>query len=453
MLERVKQFILTNDLLSGKYNTILAAVSGGIDSCVLLDILYRLGTELKFKLVVIHFNHRVRGRASQVDEHFVKKLARSYGLKIITGTADSIPKRKNETELRELRIKFFQQMLQKNPRAILATGHSSTDQVETFLMRLAKGSRLRGLLGIKPRAGRLIHPMLKASRNDIIRYAKEWKLKFREDRTNYDTKIIRNRIRHKIIPCLQKNLSPDIEQALARSITDLTEHYKIYQQVLAEAIGRHTKNVKGVILLDRQGYLQYSIALRRGLLEYCISKVYPLNYNVSDQGFEQWDKFIQQAGSGRKKSFQHQEIALAEREYIHFGNKSSARPAHQFKLPLDGKAVLDDLGSLYFSRVSAAEVKFSPDRKIEFIDGACSGNDLQVRFWKRGDSFRPLGMHQVKKLSDFFIDLKLNRNAKQQVPLVCRGADIIWVAGYRLDDRYKITQKTKKYYRLELKTR
>jgi len=167
------------------------------------------------------------------------------------------------------------------------------------------------------------------------------------------------------------------------------------------------------------------------------------------------DKFILQARStGRIKSFQHCEIALAEREYIHFGN-ITGKPGgrRHVNLSLGGKAVLADLGSLYFTRVSAAKIKFSPDRKIEFIDGACSGSELQVRFWKRGDSFRPLGMQQDKKLSDFFIDLKLNRNVKRQVPLVCRGNDIIWVAGYRLDDRYKITKMTKKYYRLELKTK
>ncbi len=452
MLERVKQFILSNHLLSGKDDTILAAVSGGIDSCVLLDILYRLKTELKFKLVVIHFNHRVRGKASQVDEYFVKKLALSYGLKIITGTANKVPQRKNETNLRELRIKFFQRLLQKNPQAVLATGHTSTDQVETFIMRLAKGSRLRGLLGIKPRAGRLIHPLLKESRDSIIQYAKQRELKFREDRSNYDLKIPRNLIRHKIIPCLKKNLGETIEQSIARSITDLTEQYQIYQQALNEVIDRSTRNVKGVTLLHRQDYLQYSSPLRRGLLEYCISKVYPLNYNVSDQGFEQWDKFILKAQCGRKKSFQHQEIALAEREYIHFGNIPS-RSERQFRLPLGGKVVLDARRSLYFTRISAAEVKFSPDRKIEFIDGTRSGTDLQVRYWRRGDSFHPLGMQQDKKLSDFFIDLKLSRNVKQQIPLVCRGDDIIWIAGYRLDDRYKITKMTKKHYRLELKTK
>jgi tRNA(Ile)-lysidine synthase len=450
MLEHVKQFILTNDLLSGEYDTILAAVSGGIDSCVLLDILDRLSSDLKFKLVVIHFNHRIRGRASQLDLQFVKKLARSYGLKIVTGTAPKIPVQKNETALRELRIGFYQRLLQKNPRAVLATGHTSTDQVETFIMRLAKGSRLRGLLGIKPRSGRLIHPLLKVSRAEINRYAGQRKLKFREDRTNYDIKILRNRIRHKIIPYLQKYLGKSIEQALARSIADLTEHYQIYQQVLAEAIDRHTKNVKGVLLLHRQGYLQCRAALRRGLLEYCISKVYPLNYIVSDQGFEQWDEFILRAGRGRKKTFQNREIALAEREYIHFG-KITGKAAGCHRLNLGEKAVLGDLGSLYFNRVSAAAVRFGTNRKIEFIDGACSGSELQVRFWKRGDSFRPLGMQQDKKLSDFFIDLKLNRNEKQRVPLVCRGADIIWVVGYRLDDRYKITGMTKKYYRLELK--
>lgn len=450
MLKRVRQFILSNHLLGGKYHTVLAAVSGGIDSCVLLDLLYRLKTELKFNLMVIHFNHRARGQASRGDQHFVKNLARKYGLQIITGAADRVPRRKNETSLRELRIKFFHQALQKNPGAVLATGHTGTDQVETFIMRLAQGSHLRGLLGIKPLSGRAIHPLLGETRSTIKQYARQRELMFREDRTNKDTTILRNRIRHKIIPGLKKNLGNNVERLITRTIADLTEHYHIYEQIRNDVIKRCTRNAKGVILLNRQKYLQYRSPLRRALLEYCISKVYPLNYNVSDQSLKQWDEFVRAAQSGKKQSFKQHEIALAQRKYIHFGEVSGI-PVRRFKLPLGGKAVLDKKRSLYFTRVSSAEVEFTPDRKKEYVDGTRCGSELQVRFWRRGDSFRPLGMQQEKKLSDFFIDLKLDRSLKQRIPLVCRSNEIIWVAGYRLDDRYKITERTKRYYRLELK--
>jgi tRNA(Ile)-lysidine synthase len=450
MFERVKQFILSNHLLSGKYNTILVAVSGGIDSCVLLDIFSRLERELKFTLVVIHFNHRIRGNASQADEKFVKTLAQKYGYRIITGRIGKVPVRRNETSLREHRFKFYHGLLQENPRALLATGHTFSDQVETFIMRLANGSRLRGLLGIKPRAGRLIHPLLQESRDDIEHYAKQRKLSFREDQTNYDTEILRNRIRHRIVPYLKKNLSPDIEQAIAKSMADLTGQYQIYEQALKQVISRHTKKENGAVLLHRWHYLQCATTLRRGLLEYCISEVYHLNYVVSDQSLQQWDKFIRTAQCGKRKSFHQREIALAERVYIHFG-KPGREYRHHLKLHLGNRVVLDNKESIHFSRISGPQVNFTANRNVEFVDGAVSGDTLQVRFWKRGDRFRPLGMKQDKKLSDFFIDLKLSRDVKQRIPLVCRNDEIIWIGGYRLDDRYKVTKTTKKYYKLELK--
>jgi len=294
--------------------------------------------------------------------------------------------------------------------------------------------------------------MLRESRSSIVQYARERDLVFREDVTNYHTDILRNRIRHLVIPYLKKNLTPTIEQAIYRSLTDLNDQYQVFDQMLHQTIRRCTKKTENAVLLNRRLYLLCTNALRRGLLEYCISEVYPLNWVVSDRSLEQWDTFIQKAQSGKKKLFNHHEIALAEREYIYFGGLQLKFKSHG-DLLLGDKTVLNKKESIHFSRVSKKELNFTANPNVEFIDGSKSGDKLLVRYWRRGDRFRPLGMTQDKKLSDFFIDLKLNRDLKQRIPLVCRENAIVWIGGYRLDDRFKVTESTKKFYRLELKTK
>jgi len=150
MIERVKQFIRYNNLIPPKKSHIYIAVSGGVDSCVLLDILNDLKSELDIDLSVLHFNHQVRGRFSLEDEYFVQKLAKSYGIPIQVGRMGKVRESSSETFLRERRLHFFTGILDKHPGSLLATGHNLNDNVETFIMRLVRGSRTRGLLGIRP---------------------------------------------------------------------------------------------------------------------------------------------------------------------------------------------------------------------------------------------------------------------------------------------------------------
>jgi tRNA(Ile)-lysidine synthase len=450
MIEQVKQFIITNNLITPTTRTVLAAVSGGIDSCVLLDMLFRLRKALGYDLNVVHFNHKVRGESSYQDEEFVKEIAKKYGLPIHVGRLRGKPNKMSETLLREERLKFYHRILAKAPQAIIATGHNLDDNVETFLMRLAKGSRVKGLLAIRPVQGAIIHPILNLPRSDIDKYAKLHGIKYREDITNQDTTILRNRIRHEILPYLRKNLNKNISQNLVKTIQDLANFYEIYEYRLKEAITQSTRTAKNGIHLNRKRYQQYKTAIRRGLIEYCISVVYPLNYNVSDNNLTMWDDFVQQAQPGKRRLFFDQGMALAERNHIIFGKIPEERK-HTYRLKLGSTLQIEPKYQIGFNKISAKDVKFSSNRNIEYIDGSKSGDNLMVRFWRKGDRFKPLGMGNRRKLSDFFIDLKLSTPLKKEIPIICQGDQIIWIAGYRLDDRFKISEQTKKFYKLELK--
>jgi tRNA(Ile)-lysidine synthase len=450
MIEEIAQFIQNEQLIPQKNAKIFAAVSGGVDSVVLLDVLFRLRSRFLFNLEILHYNHQVRGQSSDKDQRFVENLAQTYNIKIHLGNLDYFSKKVTETYLREKRYQFFKKFLKKGKLVLIATGHHRDDTIETFVMRLAKGSRLKGLLSILPRRGSYIKPLLRQDKQSIIKYAREHDLEFRQDDSNFDNRIIRNKIRNEIIPYLQRELNREIKENIEKIIDDLSDHYRLYEEALQQAIKYAVKKSKSHLLLNRKRYNENNPLLRRGLLEYCISCAYPLNYSLSKRNFTNWDSFIHEASSGKRYIYMEKGTALAERTDILFGEMPMERNEH-YQLSPENDVHLENRLRICMCRVPAEEVQYSENPYIEYVDGDKSGAELIVRFWQKGDVFRPLGMAHRRKLSDFFIDLKLNIRAKKETPLVCKDDKIIWIAGYRLDDQFKITPTTGIFYKLELK--
>jgi tRNA(Ile)-lysidine synthase len=450
MIEKTKQFIQIHRLINNETKHIFVAVSGGIDSCVLLNILHTLKNDLGYNLSVIHFNHHTRGKESDQDQVFVEQLAAKYNLDIRIGSYTSSSRKISETALREARYKFFNRVLSRRKNAVVATGHNRDDSIETFLMRLAKGSGLRGLLSIRPQRKGFIRPLLSCSREEIAAYAVKNNLAFRSDRSNQDQSIQRNYIRHTVLPFLRKHLDTNLDDNLEKTINDLNFYHALYEEKLKEAIISSTKKTRAGMSLNRNRYQYFNPAVRRGLIEYCISSIYPLNYKVSDRNFRIWEQFIITAQAGKKHAFLDIGTAVAERHQIIFGDLPRNRE-DEYLLSLGKSVTLDQGYTLSLNKIKAEEVTFSRNHLVEFIDGEKSGKQLMVRFWKKGDRFKPLGMKNRRKLSDFFIDIKLSTRLKKEVPIVCKLDKIVWIAGYRLDENFKVTEKTNLFYKLEMK--
>jgi tRNA(Ile)-lysidine synthase len=450
MIEKVKQFIHANRLITAQTKHVFVAISGGVDSVVMLHIFHLLRSEWDYHLHIVHYNHRTRGKASDADERFVEKLAKQYKIDIKIGILPLTVNKITETALREERYKFFGRILSRFKNAVIATGHNRNDNIETFIMRLAKGSRVKGLLAIRPQRSGFIRPLLSVSRKEIENFASTHHLKYRIDKTNQDVTIPRNAIRHKIIPYLKDNLNSQLDDNLDKVIDDLHLYHAIYEDKLNEAIISSIKRSKSGISLNRKRYQYFNKAIRRGLIEYCISNNYQLNYIVSDKNFLIWDKFITEAQAGKRQSFFENGSAIAERNLIVFGRVSAIRE-ERYHLSLGSRITVDDKYEISLNKIKAEHVSFENDRNTEFVDGDRCGSRLVVRFWQKGDRFKPLGMRNHRKLSDFFIDLKLSTALKREIPIVCDQDQIIWIAGYRLDDQYKVTKRTKLFYKLELK--
>ena len=449
MIEKVKKFILTNQLFSSQTKHVFAAVSGGVDSVVMLHLLHHLASEWGYQLHIIHYNHRTRGKDSDADEKFVERLAEKYKIDIKIGTLPLSINKMTETALREERYKFFVKILSRYKNTIIATGHNRDDNIETFIMRLAKGSRLNGLLAIKPRRNEFVRPLLTVSRLEIESYASEYGLTYRIDKSNQDISILRNAIRHKIIPFLKEHLNDNLDENIVKVIEDLSLYHCIYEEKLKEAVVSSVKRLKANISLNRKRYLHFNKAIRRGLIECCISSLYPLNYKVSDKNFYIWDDFIENAQAGKKRSFFDNGMAIAERNLIVFGHLPEISE-EIYHLSVNESIRVDDRFTISLNKIRFEDVTFENDRNTEIVDGEKCGREIVVRFWKKGDHFNPLGMKNRRKLSDFFIDLKLSTASKRAIPIVCNHDQIIWVAGLRLDDRFKVTENTKVFFKFKL---
>ncbi|MFC2089099.1 tRNA lysidine(34) synthetase TilS, partial [Calditrichota bacterium] len=311
MIDKVRNFIVSNNLIPSGNNKLYAAVSGGIDSCVLLHILYSLREEFGYELKIAHFNHKTRGTENLKDAEFVSGLAKNYNLPIKIGQYSGVLVKKSEGFLREQRYKFFNSVLKENRNTLIATAHNSDDNVETFLMRLARGSRLKGLIGITPRRGSFIRPLLSIDRKQIEYYAKENDILFREDSTNKDNSITRNLVRNKLIPAIEESFGNNLKKNVLKIMDDLTLHYVLYTEQLQQAIKQTIKSSKYGLTLNRNSYQDYNVPVRRGLIEYCISSVQPLNYGISNKSFVLWDEFVLTASPGKKNNIFEAGYALA----------------------------------------------------------------------------------------------------------------------------------------------
>jgi tRNA(Ile)-lysidine synthase len=448
MIDKVKQFIIKHNLIPSSVSEVIAAVSGGIDSCVLLDILFRLQSNFKYKLKIVHFNHKVRAKASDDDEQFVLALAKKYGIDIEHAQFASTSCKISENHLRKARYQYYNEVLSAHPDAVIAMGHHRDDVIETFIMRLFKGSRLKGLRSILPKRDRFIRPMLSIARKEIKQYANENKIEYREDVTNFNLNIQRNLIRNRILPFLESELNDRIRNNIVKVLEDFTYHFQIYDDQLKKGINQSVIKSKEKIYLKKKIYKRLNPVIKRGLIEYCISLLYPLNYGISDLNFKLWDEFIEKAPTGKILMFKNNHRALAEREFIVFGFHPEMKE-RKYKLHPGDSVMIDDKYEISMQVVKRDDVRYDSNRYAEFINGNKSGKNLIVRFWRKGDKFIPLGMSHYRKLSDFFIDLKLNRSQKMGIPIVCKGDEIIWIVGYRLDERFKLSENTEIIYKLE----
>ena len=378
---------------------IFVAVSGGLDSVVLLDLLAKHSMN---ELAVVHCNFQLRGKDSDDDENFVKELAKSYGLPFFYKRFNTLSEQKQSKQstqmiARNLRYDYFSDLLNKEKFDYVAVAHHADDQIETFFINLLRSSGVKGLRGMLPKREQIIRPLLKFSRQDLEHYAVKNKLKHRDDTTNSEDYYLRNNIRHHLIPCLET-----LDKSAKKSVLQTMEHLQ---------------NLENQSLQNLE------------TLQNCAFSATQI-------------RNIQKAINGQSgKQF----LSKTHRAVTHDGkliiesliNADCRGVLHTPMMQTDGeKAVTINI-------VSIENFTIDTNPKIAQLDFDKLRFPLTLRRWKTGDFFVPFGQQGKQKLSDFFINRKISRFEKERIWLLCSGDDIVWVIGHRIDNRYRISSKTK----------
>ena len=418
---------------------VLLAVSGGIDSMVLLYLFEKSG----FDYGIVHCNFQLRGKESDEDEEFVKREVLIHGVPAFFQTFDTkeyaqINGISIEMAARELRYNYFEKIRSQNKYDFIATAHHSDDLIETFFLNLSRKTGIKGLSGIKDKTGNIIRPLVFAGRDEIEAFAAENYIEYREDSTNSEVIYQRNFLRHKILP-LFTELNPSFKKNILASIENLKDAAAVYTGFLESEKEKTVKNTADSLIADIDT-LQQSAYPKLLLLE--ILSAYGFNSAVVDEVFQSLD-----SDSGKQFfSKTHRLVKDREKLFISIiednGNKIYYIEA--------GDRQLFQPFSMNLERHVAAEYKIRKEKNFACVDLDKLQFPLLIRKWQQGDYFQPLGMTGLKKVSDFFIDEKLPLHEKENTWLLCSGEKIVWIMGQRIDNRFKITPKTKNILQIEI---
>jgi tRNA(Ile)-lysidine synthase len=433
-----KNFI-QKEALCNSGDNILLAVSGGVDSVVMCELFHKAGIPFG----IAHCNFKLRDKESEDDELFVKELAKKYKVHFHTTSFDTSSfAKKNKLSIqaaaRELRYNWFKQICSKNHYSMIASAHHSDDSVETFMINLIRGTGIAGLHGILPKQGNIIRPLLFSNKEEITAFAKKQKLKYREDSSNTSDKYLRNKIRKKMIPLL-KELNPKIDSVLLDDIQRLREVERIFRKEIDNKKSEILR-VKNSAVLININQLKKLDPLPTYLFEF----LKPFNFNAATVR----DIITSLDGIPGKQFFSSTHRLLKDRLDLII-EKIDEQDDSTVTVKKEQKKIL--AGNLKISiKKLPAGTKFSHSQMSAALDLDKLTFPLTIRRWEQGDSFRPFGMKGKKKLSDFFIDRKLSLREKENTLLLVSGKDIVWVIGQRIDDRYRVTENTRKIYFAEL---
>ena len=423
--------------LQGK--KLLIAISGGIDSVALTQLLH----ELKYDISLAHCNFNLRGRESDLDEESVRKLADKinipfFNISFNTNKYAEANKLSIQVAARELRYEWFEKTRIENKLDYIITAHHKNDVLETFLFNLTRGSGLDGFTGIPEINGNIVRPLMKFTREEIEKYARKNCIEWREDKSNASTKYARNKIRHNIIPVLQE-LNPSLLETFDKTLENLQE----CKHIINDRITSISQEIKS----SENGILHLHIDKIKELSQ---PKAY-LYELLKDYNFTEWNNIVEllDAQSG-KQVFSKSHRILKDRAFLLVSEINSKIEKDKVKIDKNISEFEHQNFKLEFENIDS-NLLVEDSKKTVHVDKDLLKFPLHVRKWQKGDYFYPKGMQGKKKLSKFFKDEKFSLLEKEKTWLLCNADDtIIWVIGKRLDDQFKTTKNTTNNLKIKL---
>jgi tRNA(Ile)-lysidine synthase len=447
LIDQVQDAILRGRLLK-RGQPVLVAVSGGLDSMVLLHLLHALAParSCRWQLRIAHFNHQLRGRASDADQQLVRHTAEALGLRISVGCGDvrAFARRRGisvEMAARQMRHAFLARTARRLGVGTIALAHHADDQVEHFLLRLLRGAGAEGMAGMKPQSPspalrdvRLIRPLLHIARADLESHARRNRIRFRQDASNASLDLQRNRIRHELLPLLRREYQPGLSRTVLRTMDILGAEADC---VLAQA--RHWLDTKHRTAFDR-----LHLAVQRQVLRLQLA---PLNLRPDFELVERLRRAVDEPATVSPGCA----VIRDEKGLVHVRPRPPAGPLSRpiaVTIALDpaaGERLFDGVRCCWKVQTRRGKQPPGSVAGCEVFDADAIGAVIGLRHWRPGDRFQPIGMASPVKLQDLFTNRKVPREDRHQLLIAESASGIIfWVEGLRISEQFKLTSKTRR---------
>ncbi|WP_027625372.1 tRNA lysidine(34) synthetase TilS [Clostridium lundense] len=456
MMEKILNTIEENNMIK-KGDKIVVGVSGGPDSMCLLHILNSISKEYCIEVVAAHINHCLRGEEADKDEEYVREFCKINNLDFYSTKVDinKLSKEKNlscETAGREARYSFFKKIMKDVNGTKVALAHNANDQCETILMRIMRGTGIEGLAGIKPvRDNIYIRPLINTTRSEIEEYCILNKLNPRIDKTNLETIYTRNKVRLELIPYIRENFNKDIIGVINRLSMNVDVDRSYIESMAEKSFKQYTKMKENRIIILKDAFCEHRAIVTR-IIRYSINYIKGNLYN--------YEKVHIDGIIDLQKNETGKEILLpgAIKVINNYGDihifkyfpRNDIKQKDEYILRLGNNYINNDF-TVELELLDAKEItELDKNDNIKYFDFDKINGNIVLRYRKDGDRFTPIGMKGSKKLKDFFIDLKVPKEERNKIPLICFNNDIAWIVGYRVSENFKVKKTTKNILKIKI---
>jgi tRNA(Ile)-lysidine synthase len=438
MLEEFKNHIAENNLFRPS-DKILLAVSGGIDSMVMTHLFMSISANIG----IAHCNFNLRGIDSEKDEEFVRKFADKNGIPFYNVSFDTTGYAAEkgisiQMAARELRYQWFEETRKQNGYDLISLAHNMNDNVETFIINLTRGTGIAGLTGMRPLFRNLVRPLLFASRSAISEYSARNKIAYREDRSNSDTKYIRNKIRHEILPLLRE-INPSFDITISETADRFGDIYSIVTEYISEIRKKAASSRDNMVIIKLKEIK--GLSPKRTIL-YELFRPYGIVPGQLNDLLS-----LSEGKTGSVMMTRTSRLVKNRNEIIIVPAIEDSGKTINIESPADFLKVPGCISASVNKIEGSFRISSSP--KTACLDAAKVRFPMVVRYWRQGDYFYPLGMSSRKKLSDYFIDMKYSLPEKEKQLILEADGKIVWLIGNRIDNRFRITDKSRKVLVIE----
>jgi tRNA(Ile)-lysidine synthase len=425
---QIRQTITRHHMLES-HDCVLVGVSGGPDSVGLLLVLKELGCEL----AVAHLNHSLRGAASDEDEEFTRELTGRLGVRSFSKNAS--PGSGNvEAWGRKARQVFFASLAEVHGFAKIALAHNRSDRIETFLLNMFRGAGAGGLVSMAPVSGKIIRPLIEASREDIESYLQENKQKFCTDASNFDLAFARNRLRNVVIPALASDFNPNLVDTLTRTLQILDDEdvwlAALTEQWLRENGSRAGKDFR----IPVSAVISGGDALIRRVFRGALRRAGSDLHDVSFAQIEAIRTLLEPGKSGKLVEIPSGLQVAREFDVLVFRRQPDPPRDYEYDLAIPGQVRIGELGQTFRAEIIAKPANQSGNQRV-FVDADSIGHHVRIRNWRPGDYYRPVGLPSGK-LKKLFQRARIPRSHRARWPVVVAESTIVWVASFPISREF-----------------